>query len=106
MGPHTPSCLRTSGASNMSLECRRATSTEALDDSSDVAGYVETPNASTRGFPYGRFQLYDRPKRRNKRRTRGNGPGRRRSVELHAQYLKLLIMLITLISPIVQHYMR
>ncbi|QRP45770.1 hypothetical protein [Amycolatopsis sp. FDAARGOS 1241] len=43
-------------------------------------------------------------KNRRRRRTRGNGPGRRHSVELRMQYLKLLIVLISLISPIVQHY--
>lgn len=62
-------------------------------------------HASTRGSPQ-ETALTTRPTRGRKRRTRGNGPGRRRSVELHAQYLKLLIVLISVISPIVQHYMR
>ena len=36
-------------------------------------------------------------RRRRRRRTRAVIPGRRRSVELHEQYVKLLILVVTLI---------
>ncbi|UUV34293.1 hypothetical protein NQK81_12850 [Amycolatopsis roodepoortensis] len=43
-------------------------------------------------------------RKRKKRRTRGNGPGRRTVEQLHLHYIKLLITVIPLVSLIVEHF--